>query len=463
MNLKFIFLFFSLIINIRCYIIIPLTYFQAQSNKDNSPKSTILSILDLNMYGILEIGTPKQICHIPINFGSNTFFIPEKESFDFDIKDNINLYDNRNSSTFNTIEDEDTYEGENFIDAYYVNDIIYFGKEEAYLDFYLSLSYYYPKPGGLGLQLYPSSRRSTATPDPEKSFLRKIKLNRLANNYIWTIFYDYTQIKYGEIIGYILIGDYPHLSINYPDENIYNFSLYSIDAEIYNKKIIETKFMMHNAQIIKNENILVHIAESFFVTLDYNFGGIIAPEKMGLYFENNIFNNLKFCHKEVLSRISTNIFYYCDNSEENIKQIKKIFPKIKFVNKILNSSFIINIDDLLYIKENFVYLLLIFEEGSDQWTLGVPFLQKYPFSINEDSKRIYFYKKIEIASNKIMKTNERNYFYILIIALSIFFIIFGLIIGIVFCYKNSRRKRKNELDDDFDYSIKGEENNSIIN
>ena len=110
-----------------------------------------------------------------------------------------------------------------------------------------------------------------------------------------------------------------------------------------------------------------------------------------------------------------------------------------------------------------MYLLLIFEEGSDQWTLGVPFLQKYPFSINEDSKRIYFYKKIEIASNKIMKTNERNYFYILIIALSIFFIIFGLIIGIVFCYKNSRRKRKNELDDDFDYSIKGEENNSIIN
>ena len=63
-------------------------------------------------------------------------------------------------------------------------------------------------------------------------------------------------------------------------------------------------------------------------------------------------------------------------------QIKKIFPEIKFLNKIINSSFIINIDDLLYIKENFVYILLIFEEGSDQWTLGVPFLQKYPFSIN---------------------------------------------------------------------------------
>ena len=194
--------------------------------------------------------------------------------------------------------------------------------------FRISPRYYYPKPGGLGLQLYPSSGRNTATPDTEKAFLRKIKLNGLANNYIWTVFYDYVQIKYGEIIGYILIGDYPHLSINYPDENKYNFSLYSIDAEIYNKKIIETKFMMHNVQIIKNENIFVNLEEPFFVTLDYNFGGIIAPEKMGLYFENNIFNNLKFCHKEVVSRISTNIFYYCDNSEDNMNLLLFFFESL---------------------------------------------------------------------------------------------------------------------------------------
>ena len=202
----------------------------------------------------------------------------------------------------------------------------------------------------------------------------------------------------------------------------------SIEAEVYNKKIIETKFLMHNAQIIKDEHILINIEESFFVNLDYNFGGIIAPEKMGLYFENNVFNNLKFCHKEALSRISNNIFYYCDNSEDNINQIKNFFPEIKFLNKILNSSFIIKIDDLLYIKENFVYLLLIFEEGSDKWTFGIPFLQKYQFSINEDSKRIYFYKKIEILQNKNQENQERKYTYILIIVLSIVFFISALII-----------------------------------
>ena len=87
---------------------------------------------------------------------------------------------------------------------------------------FLSISYYFPKVGGLGLQLYPSSKENTATPTAEKTFLRELKLNFLANNYIWSIFYEQPQIKYGEISGYILIGDYPHLSINYPDKSKYN-------------------------------------------------------------------------------------------------------------------------------------------------------------------------------------------------------------------------------------------------
>ena len=56
-----------------------------------------------------------------------------------------------------------------------------------------------------------------------------------------------------------------------------------------------------------------------------------------------------------------------------------------------------------------------------------------------------------------------KYTHILIIVLSIVFFISALITGISFCYKNNRKKRKNELDDGFDYSIKGEENNLIIN
>ena len=462
MKFRIIFSFFSLIINIECFIKLPFTYFPAKSYNENNPKNTILSILELKMYGLLEIGTPKQLCHIPINFGSNTFFMPEKSSFYYENKDKINLYDNRNSSSFHIIKEEDSYEGENFIDAYYVNDIIYFDEQHANLDFYLTTSYFYPQLGGLGLQLYPSNNQNTATPDIDKTFLRKLKLNGLINNYIWSIFYEAERMKYGEINGYFLIGEYPHLSINYPDNTKYNYSLNSIDAQVYNKKIIETKFLMHTAEVISSDNIILNLDKSVFVYLDYNFGGIIAPKKLELFFEKNIYNNLDFCHKDTLKRISTSTFYYCDNNENNINQIKKIFPIIKFENKILNSSFIINIENLLFIKEDYFYILLIFEENKDYWTLGIPFLKEYQFSINEDSKKIYFYNKIKISENEEKKEN-RTIYIILIIILSIFLFISFLIAGIFIYYKNIRKKRKNELDDDYDYAIKEEENGKVIN
>ena len=462
MNFKTIFLFFSLIIKIDCFIKVPFTYFPDKSYEKIGLKNKILSILDLKMYGLLEIGTPKQLCHIPINFGSNTFFLPEKSSLHYNNNDKIILYDDKNSSSFHIIKEEDTYEGENFISAYYVNDIIYFGDKQAKLDFYLTTSYFFPQFGGLGLQLYPSNDENTATPDINRTFLRKLKINGLINNYIWSIFYDEHQVNDGKINGYLLIGDYPHLSINYPDNKKYNYSLNSIEAEVYNKKIIQTKFFMDNIKIINNEDVILYIIESVFVRLDYNFGGIIAPKKLGLFFEENIFNNLEFCHKDTLNRISTNTFYYCDKNENNINQIKKIFPIIKFENKILNSSFVINVDNLLFIDDNYIYLLLIFDENIDYWTLGIPFLREYQFSINEDSKKIYFYKKIKLTQHE-EKIERRTIYIILIIIISIFLFISGLIVAIILYYKNIRKKRKNEIDDGYDYKIKDEENEKIIN
>ena len=211
-------------------------------------------------------------------------------------------------------------------------------------------------------------------------FLRKLKLVGLANNYIWSIFYEKQKIKNGEISGYLLIGDYPHLSINYPDSNKYNYSLNYIDAEVYNKKIVQTKFLMHNAQIIKDEKVLIS-DETFYVNLDYNFGGIILPDKFKLYFEDNIFSDKNLCHKDNVTLIFKDTFYYCNNDENTINYLKNTFPIIKLENKLLNSSFVINVNNLLYIKDNYIYILLIFEE-TNHWTLGIPFLKEYQFSIN---------------------------------------------------------------------------------
>ena len=105
---------------------------------------------------------------------------------------------------------------------------------------------------------------------------------------------------------------------------------------------------MHKTEVIKDNKILMNINENFYVNLNYNFQGIKVPEKIGIYLEKNIFNSLDFCHKDKVSLITINIFYYCDNHKDKINQLKKIFPIIKLENKILNSTFTINIDNLLW-------------------------------------------------------------------------------------------------------------------
>ena len=76
------------------------------------------------------------------------------------------------------------------------------------------------------------------------------------------------------------------------------------------------------------------------LNIDYNFGGIVAPEKFKVYFEENVFNNLNLCHKDNLSIIMTYTYFYCENNEKVINNLKNLFPIIKMKNKILKTSFL---------------------------------------------------------------------------------------------------------------------------
>ena len=109
----------------------------------------------------------------------------------------------------------------------------------------------------------------------------------------------------------------------------------------------------------------------------------------------------------------------------------------------------------MLIKDNYVFILLLFDERSNNdWTLGIPFLKKYQFSVNQDSKRLSFYKKIEnIAIN-----NEKNYILVIIIVLLTILLLAIMTFGIIIFNKNKRKKRKNELDDNFEYIINDDNN-----
>ena len=102
------------------------------------------------------------------------------------------------------------------------------------------------------------------------------------------------------------------------------------------------------------------------------------------------------------------------------------------------------------------------------WRFGKTFLQKYFFNFDAENKIIEYYKLYPNDNNKKEEIEDpnknKNLYWILFAALSVFIITCIVILYFVI-YKwkclNNRKKRANELDDEFDYAQKY--NEKIIN
>ena len=100
-----------------------------------------------------------------------------------------------------------------------------------------------------------------------------------------------------------------------------------------------------------------------------------------------------------------------------------------------------------------------------RWKLGIPFLKKYKLSFNGDSRIITYYETFNYNNNTnnnmtkngvdILNKNNNNSIIIKIIIIGALLVIF-FILGILF-HKNiirlPRKKKANELEDDYDYTI----------
>ena len=115
-----------------------------------------------------------------------------------------------------------------------------------------------------------------------------------------------------------------------------------------------------------------------------------------------------------------------------------------------------------------MYFLIIFKNSNttqnnenDLWYLGQPFIKKYPFSVNYDSKTIGFYFQKEEndflnnTKNTIKEIENNNRLvnvikYIGVILISFIALYFAYYIGLK--ARERRRKRANEMkDDDYEY------------
>ena len=137
----------------------------------------------------------------------------------------------------------------------------------------------------------------------------------------------------------------------------------------------------------------------------------------------------------------------------------KYFPTLKFFQYDFNYTFELTYKDLFIEKNDKIILLIFFDQMRFDWRLGKPFLRKYSFLFNQDTKMVGFYKNQNIGNNT-NKNNLDSKWKIILIVFVIFFAIVilvfsGILIGIYLFRK--KRKNKYTIDEDYDYTTKNDE------
>ena len=329
--------------------------------------------------------------------------------------------------------------------------------------------------GKLGLQIYNSKNQFR-----NDYFVNSLKQSKIIDSYTWTILYLNSSIEKNDIL-------------NYTNKEHDGILICGISEEDYNS-IFRTK----NIKTVKAE---ARTSESLYWDI---IGVIVSYEytknKQGNYksldnritFSNQInhiictesyFNSIKsrFFDELIKNKICTIIekvqpmgsnIILCD--KEIMKQISE-FPKISFYHKELDFIFELTYKDLFIEYNNKILFLGVYNSyGQNLWYFGKIFMKKYPFVFDYDKKTISFVNiyNINKSDNDQINSPERggneysfwDYFKIIIIIILIILgIIVGIFIGRMLWYKN-RKKRANELDDDYEYSNdKMNNKNEILN
>ena len=140
----------------------------------------------------------------------------------------------------------------------------------------------------------------------------------------------------------------------------------------------------------------------------------------------------------------------------------KNFPNIYFYHKDLNYTFVLTQKEVFKEIGDKKYFLIVYDLYRPQfWMFGKIFLEKYSFNYDMENRLIGLYKKINNENNNRENNYLENTNYNLLL-INIIWLGIVLIIGIVsffigkyLCIK-IRKKRVNELDDNYDYQINEE-------
>ena len=347
----------------------------------------------------------------------------------------IGVYDKDKSSSFSTNNEEPLGDQNYYRKGLYCNETFIFDSDKNIKNentsFILTTAMEYSteyRKGLIGLQI--TSYR------PEETLINQLKNKDIINNYYHFIYFE------KEDEGIFVVGAAPHE---------YNSKKYSYnDFRQVNAREISQSWELSMTNIRYGE---AKFEDKIF-SLDYRFGMI----SVGINMKQQYYND--FFEKRIKSGLcQETIFndYYIYSYINNDKKVK--FQELKdchFYNYALEYDFIFTYKDLFIIFNDKKYFLITYKINSLATIFGIPFFRKYTIVFNPDNKQIGHYINIKEEKDDNIKNNKTI---IILISIIIILIIILISLGFVLFKFLGRKKRKNEIDDNYDYIP--EEKNSI--
>ena len=462
-------------------IVIPIDSFQSKLEKGKEYENIIEELLESYIVSTIKIGS--QLYPLKTFYNMDQYFhISYKchidESSPFDYKSNFNYnrhqsYSFSNTSSFN-INFGKSSKACTAIENFELNDMEQKGIKLEKFDFILNKDTNEDETNCLQIGLLEDQYKETSFKGI--NLITQLKQKNVIKEYCWTMGFsmakkynnDYLLKDPDELInlkGNIIIGEFPH---NYDSNNFYQsqyVKTYSEFSDTIMKWELKFKKVFYK-QSEKNDIIIGDIN----VELDPSKYLIFAPKE---YFDSITTNYFqKYIDKNICfnSGIEEFNIIYCEKSDKfSIKEIKT-FPSIFLEHIELQYTFELSYKELFVEKNNNYWFLIVSDQyRTTGWKFGNIFMSKYQLVFNLDSKEIGFYNpKLSKLPNEresnISKSNGSPYFVlsiILIIILCLILVGVGIFIKMKFYPNVLKKKRANELDDDYEYiSDKNTKNNN---
>ena len=465
-------------------IVIPLDSFQSKLEKGKEYENIIEELLKSYIVSTIKIGS--QLYPLKTFYNMDQYFhisyqchIDESSQFDYKANFNYNRHQSNsfsNTSPFN-LNFGTSSKACTAIDNFELNDMEKNEIKLEKLNFILSKDTDEEEINCLQIGLIEDQYKGTSFKGI--NLITQLKLRNYIKEYCWTMEFniakkynnDYLLKDPDELInlkGNVIIGEFPH---NYNSKNFYKSQYVKTYSE-FSDAIIKWEFKFKKIYYKQSEKNEINIGD-INVELDPSKYLIFAPKEYFDSIMNNYFQ--KYIDKSICFNYDVEEFssIYCEKSDKfSINEIKT-FPSIFFDHIDLQYTFELSYKELFVEKDNKYWFLMVSDQyRTTGWKFGNIFMSKYQLVFNLDSKEIGFYNpKLSKLPNESESNNDKSggnsylvLSIILIIILCLILIGVGIYIKIKFYPNILKKKRANELDDDYEYvSDKNTKNNNNDN